>query len=91
MLCAYKCTVFKLLNRSVIFPWGEIIDLIQFFSQLMSVYWTFLVSSRLVQCLQKSLALKFCPLNLIFAKWGFVKWRRYCTETFVSLLKDLKA
>jgi hypothetical protein len=73
MQCAYKCTVLKLLNKSVISPWGKIIDLIQAFSQLAGVYWTFQVSMGLVWYLQKNWIPKFGALNSRCAKWGSIK------------------
>jgi hypothetical protein len=73
--------VFKLLSRSVIFPQQEIIDLIQIFSQLSSVYQTSWVSTRLVWYSQKSPAPKFGPLNLSSTKRGSVKLRR-CGQIF---------
>jgi hypothetical protein len=69
MQYAYKCTIFELVNRSIISPQEKITDVIQFFSQWVSVYQTFLVSDGMVQYFWKSLASKSGLLNLRSAKW----------------------
>jgi hypothetical protein len=72
MQCGYKCAVFKLLNRLTISPRG-VPDLIQFFSELATIYRTFWVSAAPVRYLRKSSASEFGPLNSSAAKWESVK------------------
>jgi hypothetical protein len=85
--CAYICTLFKLLNTSIISPQGKTTDLIQFSPQLASAYQTFWVSTGLVWYLRKSPAPKFGLLDPRSAKRGSVKSRGYCKNTFLISCK----